>query len=263
MSKTIQDFSYQWTKYTDNDGYYGSKELFADIVEPLFKVAGLEGKTVLEIGSGTGRIVNMIMEYNAAHVFALEPSDSFFVLQKNTAEHADRLTLLRLRGDEIPEDLSVDVVVSIGVIHHIPDAAAVLRKAYSCLKPGGDIVVWLYGKENNQMYLSVVQPLRGILKRLPKKVTGFISWVLVLLLQPYIKIIEVTGLRFPLARYLKSVFVPISLNKQYLVVFDQLNPAYAKYYTKVEAEALLNDAGFVDVKIHHRHGYSWTVVGRK
>ena len=26
-------------------------------------------------------------------------------------------------------------------------------------------------------------------------------------------------------------------------------------------KVLLADAGFVDVRIHHRHGYSWTVTG--
>jgi hypothetical protein len=48
-----------------------------------------------------------------------------------------------------------------------------------------------------------------------------------------------------------------------LTIYDQLNPAYAKYYTRSEAEALLVEAGFVDVKLYHRHGYSWTAVGTR
>jgi hypothetical protein len=46
-------------------------------------------------------------------------------------------------------------------------------------------------------------------------------------------------------------------------VFDQLNPAYAKYYTKEEAIDLLRSAGFSNIEIHHRHGYSWTIVGER
>ncbi len=48
-----------------------------------------------------------------------------------------------------------------------------------------------------------------------------------------------------------------------LTVFDQLNPTYAKYYTRDEAEALAAGAGFTDIQLYHRHGYSWTVVARR
>jgi hypothetical protein len=48
-----------------------------------------------------------------------------------------------------------------------------------------------------------------------------------------------------------------------LVLYDQLNPAYAKYYTEAEVRRLLADAGFEDVRLYHRHGYSWAAIGRK
>jgi hypothetical protein len=51
--------------------------------------------------------------------------------------------------------------------------------------------------------------------------------------------------------------------KRRLIVYDQLNPAHAKYYKQSEAIALLADNGFGDVRVHHRHGYSWTVIGTK
>ena len=55
----------------------------------------------------------------------------------------------------------------------------------------------------------------------------------------------------------------MSRKKRFLVIYDQLKPAYAKYYTGAEAEALLRKAGFVDVRAHHRRGYSWTVIGTR
>lgn len=48
-----------------------------------------------------------------------------------------------------------------------------------------------------------------------------------------------------------------------VIIYDQLNPAYAKYYTRAEALALLTEAGLVNVACHHRHGYSWTVLGTR
>jgi hypothetical protein len=62
---------------------------------------------------------------------------------------------------------------------------------------------------------------------------------------------------------MRRVMVPLAPDKRRVVIYDQLNPAYAKYYTRAEAFAALADHGFADVRIHHRHGISWTVVGTK
>ena len=62
---------------------------------------------------------------------------------------------------------------------------------------------------------------------------------------------------------MQAVYRRLPPDKRRLVIYDQLNPAYAKYYTRAEAEALLSQGGFADVKLYHRHGYSWTVSGVK
>ena len=48
-----------------------------------------------------------------------------------------------------------------------------------------------------------------------------------------------------------------------LVIFDQLNPRYAKYYKKNEIIEEITQAGFDLDKIYHRDGYSWSIVGKK
>jgi hypothetical protein len=84
-----------------------------------------------------------------------------------------------------------------------------------------------------------------------------IYWPLVL----YIKFCH--RLPLPLRGYMLSVLEKMSPEKRRLIIYDQLNPSYAKYYTKDEAKKLLIDAKFEGVQIYHRHGYSWTVVGTK
>ena len=49
----------------------------------------------------------------------------------------------------------IDYIFSIGVIHHIPDAEIVCKKIYESLKPKGKFIIWLYGKEGNELYLFV------------------------------------------------------------------------------------------------------------
>src|SRR5207244_9206774 len=184
--KTIEDFGEQWERYQDNSGYYGSLDLFKDILGPLVAVEELQDLRVADIGSGTGRIVGMLIEAGAAHVLAVEPSDAFAVLERNVRHYGARVQLLRARGEEIPSDLQLDFVLSIGVLHHIPDPAPVMRAAYGALKPGGKIVIWVYSKEGNETYLSFVRPLRIITPRLPHRLLIGLSSVLCLVLVLYI-----------------------------------------------------------------------------
>lgn len=70
---------------------------------------------------------------------------------------------------------------------------------------------------------------------------------------------------FPLLmrQYMRDVISRYPWRHRVLTVFDQLNPEYAKYYARQEAEALLERAGFADVQSFNRHGYSWLVTGTK
>src|SRR4051812_17973626 len=100
--QTIADFGQQWTKYRDNSGFYGSLDLFSQIVEPLVEIAEFRGQRVAEIGAGTGRISSMICDAGAAEVTAVEPSDAYDVLVRNMARYEPRVRCVRGRGEEIP-----------------------------------------------------------------------------------------------------------------------------------------------------------------
>jgi len=260
MDQTIKDFGEQWLKYSDNEGYYGSLELFSDILSPFIKPEQLRNCSVAEIGSGTGRIVNMLLESGATHVIALEPSDSFEVLFQNIKQ-PEKVTCLKITGDQLPAYGDLDYIFSIGVLHHIPDPAPVVEAAFRALRLGGHFLVWLYGKEGNGLYLALTQPLRILTKRLPHFMLSFFVEIMYWPLLLYIKFCH--WLPLPLRGYMLSVLEKMPPKKRRLIIYDQLNPSYAKYYTQSEAEKLLLDGGFVNIQTYHRHGYSWTVIGTK
>ncbi len=258
--QTIKDFGDQWLKYTDNEGYYGSLELFSDILSPFLTPDEIKDCRIAEIGSGTGRIVHMLLEAGANHVIAVEPSDAFEVLCRNIPD-PEKVTCVKMTGDQLPAYGNLDYIFSIGVLHHIPDPAQVVEAAFKALRPGGRFLVWLYGKEGNGLYIVFLRPLRGLTKRLPHFMLAFLVelmyWPLVL----YIKFCH--RLPLPLREYMLSVLEKMSPEKRRLIIYDQLNPSYAKYYTRSEAKKLLSDGNFVNIRVHHRHGYSWTVIGTK
>ena len=259
-SKTIKDFGEQWLRYRDNEGYYGSRELLYDILSPFLKQEDIKDCRVAEIGSGTGRIVNMLLSAGARHVIAVEPSDAFEVLTENILD-PEKVTCLKITGDQLPAFGNLDYIFSIGVLHHIPDPAPVVEAAFKALRPGGHFIVWLYGKEGNGLYLAFIRPLRGLTKRLPHFMLALLVEIMYWQLILYIKFCH--WLPLPLRGYMVAVLEKMSPEKRRLIIYDQLNPSYAKYYTQREAEGLLSERGFVNVLVHHRHGYSWTLIGTK
>ena len=259
--RTIRDFGEQWTTYKDNSGYYGSVELFADVFGPLLDSLPLAGARVADIGAGTGRFVRILLDAGASHVTALEPSEAFVVLRENTRELGDRVALLNLSGDRLPQGADLDLVFSYGVLHHVPEPEPVVRAAWGALRPGGKCAVWLYGKEGNQAYLLALRTLTTVTRRLPHIALATLTRLLYWPLAAYMSLCRYV--RAPLAGYMREVFSRLTPDKRRLVIYDQLNPAYAKYYSRAEARALLEQEGFVDVQLHHRHGYSWSVVGTR
>ena len=259
-TRTIRDFGQQWNAYSENEGFYASTELFFDAF-PLLEPADVEGVVVADVGSGTGRIVKMLLAIGAKHVYAVEPSSAFDVLQENLKDVRDRVTCLNLPCEELDLNPGVDLVVSYGVFHHIPEPATAVRAAYNSLKPGRKICLWLYGKEGNELYLGLVNPMRYVTTRLPHSMLVILCWILYPVLVLYLLACRI--LPVPLRDYMTTIVAQLNAKQCRLVIYDQLNPAYAKYYTGDEACELLRQAGFTEVKHHQRHGYSWTVAGVK
>lgn len=261
-TRTIEDFGEQWQHYSDTSGFWASKDLLKDITMPLLDPAEIAGKTVVEVGSGSGRVVNMLMGFEPARVHALEPSDQGFEsLKANTAQHAGRIEYLHCLGDQLPAGLDLDFAFSIGVIQFIPQPDSTIRAMFNALKPGGRCVIWLYSVEGNEAYLRFALPLRAVTTRLPHALLAGVCGLLNLALDVYIPLSR--ALPLPMRDYMSGHLGKMGREKRYLTIYDQLNPTYAKYYTRQEAIDLLARNGFSDVQVHHRHGYSWTIVGTK
>ena len=258
--RSVADFGEQWTHFQDNPGYYGSLALFADLIHPFFRPDDFRGATVADIGSGTGRIVRMLAAAGAARIVAVEPSAAIDVLKANTRDLAERICYRQQTGDAFRSDDPLDFVISMGVLHHIPDPEPVVARMRAALRPGGHAIVWLYGREGNGLYLALARPLRGMTTRLPHRGLVALCRVLDIPLSAYL--VACRRLRLPLWNYMTSHLGRLTPEVRRLTIYDQLNPRWAKDYRREEAIALLEKAGFTDVRCHHRHGYSWLVVGR-
>lgn len=256
-ASTIDDFSVQWRSFTDQRGYYASEELLADVLAPFVRLPDLAGATVAEIGCGNGRFVRLLARH-AARVIGVEPGDG---AENARAYCADCPNVEIVRADvyALPPLPPLDYVFAIGVVHHLPDPAGALRRMRELVRPGGRVLVWVYGREGNALYLAVFGRLRRVTSRLPHRALRVVAAILAVGLRGYVAACR--ALPLPMRTYARNVLAPLDHEALCLNVYDQLNPTIAFYWRRDEVERLLRDAGLVEVALHHRHGYSWTATG--
>jgi SAM-dependent methyltransferase len=259
--RTIRDFGEQWSHYAENEGFYGSLDLLQDVFGPLLQISDLRGLRAADVGSGTGRIARMLLEAGAAHVIALEPSSAIEILRRNLRPYGGRVEAVQATGDRLPAGLGLDLVISYGVIQFIPDPGPTLRAACEALRPGGRLVIWVYGREGLGPYLLGVRALRAVTTRLPHSLLSALCSALNLGLDAYIPLCRILPL--PLRSYALGTLARLGRMQRKLVIYDQLNPSYVHFYTGDEIRGAVAAAGFSDVRLHHRRGYSWTVLAHR
>jgi SAM-dependent methyltransferase len=128
---------------------------------PLFRFERYGGQRVLEIGVGLGTDLVQFGRAGAA-CHGVDITDRHLEMTaRNFALRGLAVDLKRCDATRIEHpEASFDVVYSFGVIHHIPDAAAVVREIERVLKPGGRCLVALYHKGSFfHLYMVLVRGL--------------------------------------------------------------------------------------------------------
>lgn len=247
-------FGYSWNIYGEILPEH--EEQFRRWTAPL-QPADWSGKRVLDGGCGIGRNSYWPLKYGAASAVAVD-------IDERSLAHARRnlapFPQSEVRFHSIYEPIepgTFDIAFSIGVVHHLEDQPLAVRRLREAVKPGGLVLVWLYGRENNGWIVLVLDPIRiHVLSKLPLWFVHWLSWFPTALLW--------LGLRLGFGRiaYMK-LLRQLSFRHLRAIVFDHLIPKIAKYYRKDEAEALLRNAGLDDVQAVWVNEMSWTVIGRR
>ena len=127
-------------------------DLQAEIIAPFVR-----GKKVLEVGCGTGLILERIVgETREAMGLDLSPG----MLEPARARG---LTVVEGSATELPfEDESFDVTYSFKVLSHIPDLQTALAEMARVTRPGGHVFIELYNKHSIRYLARLVRGGRTI-----------------------------------------------------------------------------------------------------
>lgn len=211
-NSTIQNFGDQWNIFQENMGYYASQEIFEDIINPLMKTEDFENRKVAEVGSGTGRIINMLSKLNLNRIYAIEPSDSFEILESVNYENKTNINFIKSRGQDFKLPEKIDILLSIGVLHHIPDPEKVVQNSLINLKKGGTIFIWVYAKEGNEIYLFFFKLIHIFTSKIKDKyLMKFVNFLYVFL-KIYIYLCRY--IKLPMRKYMLNVIGKMSAKNQ-------------------------------------------------
>ena len=223
-------FGYEWDKYSWVAKDYEGQ--FLNWTSPMIK-DDWQGKNVLDAGCGMGRNSYWPMKWGATSVTAFDFDERSVERAKETLKEFPNAKALFKSIYDIDWQNEFDIAFSIGVIHHLSDPKRAVCNMVSSLKPGGKLLVWVYGYEGNEWIVRYVDPIRiNFTSKLPLPIVHFLSYFCSVPLYLFVK-----TLKGPSA-YLKQLSA-FDFWHIHSIVFDQLIPDVANYWKKEEVAALV------------------------
>lgn len=215
------------------------------------------GKSFLDVGCGIGRNSYWPMSYGAESCLSIDIDPrTLAAARKNLSPYGGAIVASR-SAYSIDEVDTFDIAFSIGVVHHLENPGMAVSEMKKSLKPGGALLLWLYGYENNEWLVRYFNPARKFLfSRMPLSIVYALSAPATALLWLFLKV----GLGR--TEYMKLIRT-FSFQHLRAIVYDHMIPIIANYYTRDEAIKLLADAGLENIRAYWVNEMSWTVVGTK
>jgi SAM-dependent methyltransferase len=204
-----------------------------------------------DFGAGSGRWAARLLPYFSL-IYVLEPSDGANRVLKSKFKDETRIIILQetVGVNSIPNE-SLDLAMSLGVLHHIPDTELAIKDVASKIKSGGIFLCYLYYKlENKPLHYRglfwVSNSLRWVISRLPYSIRRLIAQIIAgIIYLPLARTSKIIGSRgkdvsnFPLHHYADMPFVMLQND-----ALDRFGTRLEQRFSKKEIAEMLGNAGF-------------------
>lgn len=252
--KVVNEFGDEWLKFHEHDDDLvkkGGEEYFDILTNEM-----INSKTyVLDIGCGTGRWTKYLAP-KVGFIEAIDPSDAIFAADK-LLDKIENVRLSKASIETLPfADGTFDFVMSIGVLHHIPNTKQALIDCVTKVKKGGYFFVYLYYNLDRRgtFYKSLFHAsdlIRKTVSRLPGKLKHFVCDILALIIyMPFIllgRFFKSLGFndlakRMPLHGYQNRSFFMIRND-----ALDRFGTRLEQRFSKKEIIQMMETAGLTDI----------------
>jgi len=252
--QVIDSFGHEWAAfdYAESETNEALDAQFMAYCTPIdLSQFNTKSSVAADFGAGSGRWASRLLPYFSL-LYALEPSDGANKVLKNKFSKEPNMKILQetVGVNSIPTE-SLDLAMSLGVLHHIPDTALAIKDVAGKIKSGGIFLCYLYYKlENKPLYYRGLfwtsNSLRWVISRLPYTLRRFIARTIASLiyfpLARTAKLLEKRGknvLNFPLHHYANMPFVMLQND-----ALDRFGTRLEQRFSKKEITEMLGNAGF-------------------
>jgi SAM-dependent methyltransferase len=214
-------------------------------------------KSFLDVGCGMGRNSFWAMTSGAREGCAVDIDERSLEAARCNLACFPTLQVVRSSAYDLDFAERFDIAFAIGVLHHLADPPRALQKMVRAVKPGGHVLIWVYGQDGNRWLVWLLNPLRrALFSRLPPALVHHLSVypTALLWLQLRLGVLPIEYFKL-LARF--------SFTHLRSIVFDQMLPRIANYWPGETVVALLEDAGLEDVRLASVNGMSWSAIGTR
>ena len=250
----IDGFGHEWAAfdYTETETGEALDAQFAAYCAPL-DLSQFDPETSVagDFGAGSGRWSSRLAPY-FSRVYALEPSGgASAVLRKKFTKDPKIVVLQETVGVNSIPAASLDLAMSLGVLHHIPNTALAIRDVARSIKPGGVFLCYLYyNLENKPAYYKLifkgVNLVRRVISSLPQPVkrlsatiiAALVYWPLARLSKVLSKLGRDTS-NLPLHHYADMPFVMLAND-----ALDRFGTSLEQRFSKAEITEMLRAANF-------------------
>lgn len=248
-------FGSNWKKYNRLEKIY--EEQFFEWISPL-KREDLNNKKILDAGCGIGRNSYYCLKSGAKEVHLFDIEKSTVEIAKDNLKDFDNTFIFNdsIYDQETIINNTYDLVISIGVIHHLSEPKLAVTKLFDRVEPGGKLLIWVYGYEGNESLIKLLKLFRIFTTKLPYNVVAFLGKLFALGIYLILKIYPTKSMYWSRAKKMKLYVLE-------QIVIDQLIPKIANYYRKNELQTLYENINFKDLKIINTNGNSWSILIKK
>lgn len=267
--KVVESFGEEWLKFQDfSDELIDvtAREYFDILNDKIINAQSY----VLDVGCGTGRWSKYIAK-KVGFVESIDPSDAIFAAD-NLLREIKNVRLSKASTETIPfNDESFDFVMSIGVLHHIPNTEQAMRDCVKKLKQGGYFYCYLYHNLESQSPFSKIlfelsEIIRKFVSRLPYKIKSALCDILALII--YMPIVLFGRLLIAMGLKKSATKMPLSFyhNKPFFMIrndsLDKFGTRLENRFSKAEVIELMKNCGLVDIVVSNGIPH-YHAVGRK
>ncbi|ADE12297.1 bifunctional 2-polyprenyl-6-hydroxyphenol methylase/3-demethylubiquinol 3-O-methyltransferase UbiG [Sideroxydans lithotrophicus] len=142
------------------------------------RIAGLSGKTVLDVGCGGG-ILAESMAGTGATVTGIDLADkSLQVARLHLLESGNKVEYRKVAVEVLAAETPAhyDVVTCMEMLEHVPDPAAVVAACAQLVKPGGHVFFSTLNR-NPKSYLFAILGAEYVLNLLPRGTHDFAKFI--------------------------------------------------------------------------------------